>query len=57
MKTTAAGGKGSGKRPAQVSLETFDKNFEAIFGKPKSTKNTSVKQVVKKQKRIPNGDG
>ena len=27
------GGKGSSKRPMQIDKETFDKNFEAIFGK------------------------
>lgn len=28
-----AGGKGSAKRPTDVSMETFDSNFDRIFGK------------------------
>ena len=29
------GGKGSKKRPMQISNEEFEKNFDAIFGKKK----------------------
>ena len=31
--TTRDGGKGDMPRPLGVSIEEFDKNFEAIFGK------------------------
>ena len=33
MKVNVPGGKGSSLRPAQVSPEQFDANWEAIFGK------------------------
>lgn len=32
------GGKGDTPRPLSVSMEQFDKNFEAIFGKKKTPK-------------------
>jgi hypothetical protein len=32
------GGKGDTRRPLGVSLEQFDKNFDAIFGKKKTPK-------------------
>ena len=32
------GGKGDTPRPLGVSMETFDNNFEAIFGKKKTPK-------------------
>ena len=31
------GGKGDKPRPLSVPMDTFDKNFEAIFGKKKTT--------------------
>ena len=31
------GGKGSSPRPFSVSQEEFDKNYDAIFNKPKGT--------------------
>ena len=31
--TTRDGGKGDAPRPLGVSIEEFDKNFDAIFGK------------------------
>lgn len=34
-----AGGKGSATRPAGVSMETFDSNFDRIFGKKKPVTN------------------
>jgi uncharacterized protein with von Willebrand factor type A (vWA) domain len=39
MATRAAGGKGSAKRPSGVSMETFDNNFDRIFGKKKAVIN------------------
>lgn len=32
------GGKGDAPRPLGVSIEEFDKNFDAIFGKKKTPK-------------------
>lgn len=34
----SAGGKGSGRRPDSVDRETFEKNWDAIFGKKEETK-------------------
>lgn len=36
------GGKGDTPRPLGVPLETFDRNFEAIFGKKKDKKLSSA---------------
>jgi hypothetical protein len=33
LMTTRDGGKGDAPRPLGVSIEEFDKNFDAIFGK------------------------
>jgi len=33
MSLQSSGGKGSAKRPADVSMDVFDSNFERIFGK------------------------
>lgn len=38
MATRAAGGKGSAKRPSGVSMETFDNNFDRIFGNKKQNR-------------------
>ena len=38
--SSRAGGKGSAKRPTDVSTETFDSNFERIFGKKKTAANS-----------------
>lgn len=40
------GGKGDAPRPLGVSMEVFDKNFEAIFGKNKKYKMEEVDEGV-----------
>jgi hypothetical protein len=40
------GGKGDAPRPLGVPIETFDKNFEAIFGKKPANK-TPTEQIAK----------
>lgn len=43
---TGAGGKGSASRPLSVSREEFGSNFDAIFGKKKtSTESTATVQT------------
>lgn len=39
------GGKGDTPRPLGVSMEQFDKNFDAIFGKKNKLADKLVKQV------------
>ncbi len=43
-----AGGKGSGKRPSQVSKEQFANNWDTIFSKKKETKPTKQDSKEKK---------
>ena len=53
------GGKGDTPRPLSVSIEQFDKNFDAIFGKkPKEKVSRSGildKKVSKSKEIFPNG--
>ena len=53
------GGKGDTPRPLSVSIEQFDKNFDAIFGKkPKEKVSRSGildKKVTKLSEKLPNG--
>ena len=45
------GGKGDAPRPLSVSIEVFDKNFEAIFGK--KTKMPQPEMKEKKDDNLP----
>jgi hypothetical protein len=48
------GGKGDTPRPLGVDIETFDKNFETIFG---SKKQKTLKDYIdQKEKRNEDGD-
>jgi len=44
------GGKGSKKRPMQISNEEFEKNFDAIFGKKKEKKDADKAKGKPKDK-------
>jgi len=44
------GGKGSRARPLSVPKETYDKNFEAIFGKKKKPESEKIVDKKKKTK-------
>jgi len=50
------GGKGDTPRPLGVSIETFDKNFEAIFGKKNKLADKLVKQVEDNIKQTERND-
>jgi|5B_taG_2_1085324.scaffolds.fasta_scaffold100447_2 hypothetical protein len=45
------GGKGSKKRPMQISNEQFEKNFEAIFGNKKDKKDANKTKTKPKDKK------
>lgn len=42
----SSGGKGSGKRPLNVSSETFGDNFDAIFGKKKKVSDEDEHRIL-----------
>lgn len=40
------GGKGDTQRPLVVSMEEFDKNFDAIFGNKKDKKGSNINVTI-----------
>ena len=45
------GGKGDTQRPLVVSMEEFDKNFDAIFGNKKDKKGSNINVTIEPVKK------
>ncbi len=48
---TRDGGKGDMQRPLVVSMEEFDKNFDAIFGKKLNPEEVEEKKLTEEEKK------